>query len=226
MTHRTLKALILPATLLVGSMISAPAAELIGHWKFNEPEGDRVTDHSGLGRHGKIHGSPQRVPGVDGLGLRFRTNDDFVDFGAPIIPENDFSISIWVNCDDVEKQFFLGQYLYAHPRRLDLAVREGAVRIQIDELVDSPKLVEARRWHHLAYTRAGADVRIFLDGRMVATANLPMPVIQSENLMIGKIVVPRQDSFRFTGVLDELKIWNGALDTSAIEREFRSAKRR
>lgn len=220
-----MKALLFSSTMLVGSVLSASAAGLIGHWKFNEPEGRRVTDHSGFRHHGEIHGSPARVPGVEGLGLRFRTNDDFVDFGAPVIPEGDFTISIWVNCDDVEKQFFLGQYLYAHPRRLDLAVREGAVRIQIDELVDSPRLVEARRWHHLAYTRAGADVSVFLDGRLVATARLPAPVIQTENLMVGKIVVPRQDSFRFTGVLDELKIWNRALDGSIIEQEFLSAKR-
>lgn len=210
--------------LLMASSLSGAQGDLIGHWTFNELEGNRVTDHSGFGHHGIIHGRPLLVSGVEGTGLRFRTNDDFVDFGAPVIPEGDFTISIWINCDDVEKQFFLGQYLYAHPRRLDLAVREGSVRIQIDELVDSPKLVEARRWHHLAYTRAGADVYLYLDGKQIKAARLTAPVIQSENLMIGKIIVPRQDSFRFTGVLDELKIWKRALEESAIKQEYLAAR--
>ncbi|MEN3942355.1 LamG domain-containing protein [Prosthecobacter sp. SYSU 5D2] len=198
------------------------AAELLGHWNFDEGSGAISKDQSGNGCDGKIHGAPKRVPGVAGEALRFASNEDFVDFGRPVIPERDFTISLWVNCDDVEKQFFLGQYRYAHPQRLDLAIREGCVRIQIDELLDSPKRVQPGRWHHLAYTRAGDAVMVYLDGQVINAGVLPAAVIQTENLILGKIVVPGQDSFRFTGMLDELKIWDAALPATAVLAEYQS----
>jgi hypothetical protein len=208
--------------LFVAMATGAEAAELLGHWNFDESSGPVVKDQSGKGCDGKIHGEPKRMPGVAGQALRFASNEDFVDFGRPVIPERDFTISLWVHCDDVEKQFFLGQYLYAHPQRLDLAVREGCVRIQIDELLDSPKRVQPGCWHHLAYARAGDAVTVYLDGQVINKGVLPAAVIQTENLILGKIVVPGQDSFRFTGMLDELKIWDAALPDAAVLAEYRS----
>jgi hypothetical protein len=195
-------------------------ATLLAYWNFDAIESDTLRDMSDHGRHGKIHGSPQRVQGIAGSGLRFRSNDDYVDFGAPIIPAKDFTISIWINCDDTEKQFFLGQYKYADPNRLDLAVREGCVRIQVNDIVDSPKLVRPKVWHHLAYVRGNGRVAVYLDGQRVAEAPLPAPVLQTENLVLGKIFVPKQDSFRFTGVVDELKIWSTALSEVEIRASY------
>src|SRR5690606_1362701 len=154
----------------LGALFSGAAEAtptLVGHWTFDDISERRVEDRSGKENHGRISGSPTTVPGIAGRALRFSRNEDYVDFGAPVIPARDFSISVWVNCDDTTKQFFLGQYRYAHPERLDLAVREGCVRIQIDELLDSPKVIEAGRWHHLAYTRKAGDTKIYVDGVLV-----------------------------------------------------------
>ena len=210
-------------TVAVGAETSS--ARLQGHWDFNSVEKGVVRDKSGHGRHGKIHGKPQTAQGVEGAAMRFQSNDDYVDFGAPIIPAQDFTISIWVNCDDTEKQFFLGQYKYGDPQRLDLAVREGCVRIQVNDIVDSPKLVRAKTWHHLAYVRGNGRVAVYLDGQRVAEAPLPTAVLQTENLMLGKIVVPKQDSFRFTGVIDELKVWAGPLAEAEIRAQFQSVRK-
>lgn len=198
--------------------LAAPA--LLLHWDFEGIAERRVPDRSGQGRHGTVYGAPRQEPGVAGLGLRFGSNADYVDAGAPVIPPRDFTISAWVNCDDVEKQFFLGQYRYADPRRLDLAVREGAVRIQVNEIIDSPKMIQPRRWYHLAYVRAGDRLTTYVDGVIVVEGRLPTDVLQSENLLVGKIVVPKQDSFRFTGTIDELKVWAGPLTGAEVKSEY------
>ncbi len=198
----------------------AAAPALLLHWDFERIADRRVPDASGQNRHGTVHGAPRPEPGVTGMGLRFGSNADYVDAGAPVIPPRDFTLSAWVHCDDVEKQFFLGQYRYADPRRLDLAVREGAVRIQVNEIIDSPKLIQPRRWYHLAYVRSGERLTTYVDGKVVVEGRLPAEVLQTENLIVGKIVVPKQDSFRFTGVLDELKIWAGALSAADVRREY------
>jgi len=214
------------ALLLHAAHAADPSAELIGHWDFEDTPGGVLRDRSGNERHGRIHGAPQSVDGVAGQALRFVEVGDFIEFEGAVVPAGDFTIALWLNCDDTEKQFFLGQYLYQHPERLDLAVREGCVRIQIDEIVDSEPLVQARRWHHLAYARSGSDVKVYLDGELVTRAELPGSVIQSEPLILGKIVVPGRDDFRFTGIMDELRIWAGVLPADSVRELFESFRGR
>lgn len=209
--------------LLGGPSFAAPALML--HWDFEQIAEQRVPDRSGQGRNGKVHGAPRQEQGVAGTGLRFSSNADYVDAGAPVIPPRDFTLSIWVNCDDIEKQFFLGQYRYADPQRLDLAVREGAVRIQVNEIIDSPKVIQPKRWYHLAYVRSGDRLTTYVDGVVVVEGRLPTDVLQSENLIVGKIVVPKQDSFRFTGVIDELKIWAGPLTGAEVKSDYARIRR-
>jgi hypothetical protein len=209
------KMVFIQLVVLVGGL--CPAAELIGHWDFEDVADGLLRDRSGHEHHGQVHGAPKPEPGVIGRALRFAAAGDFIEFDGPIVPAGDFTIALWLNCDDTEKQFFLGQYLYQDPERLDLAVREACARIQIDQIVDSEPLVRARRWHHLAYTRSGALLKIFLDGRIVAEAKLPGRVIQSQPLILGKIIVPGRDDFRFTGLMDDLRIWNGPLEEAAIK---------
>jgi len=201
---------------------AAQGGDLIGHWDFNDISNGVLKDVSGHDHHGKIHGAPEIVKGVSGTALRFKTNDDYVDFGAPLVPENDFTISIWLNCDTVDKQFFLGQYQYNHPNRLDLAIREGAVRIQIDGIIDSKKIIEANKWHNVVYARKSGLTTIYVNGEAVKEAELKTAVIQSENLMLGKINVPDKPTFRFTGMLDELRIFKNALSAGEIKTLYRN----
>lgn len=205
--------------------LGSPATLLL-HWDFERMDDRRITDRSGQGKHGRVRGEPRPEPGAVGSGLRFAQVADYLETDGPVVPAGDFTISLWIRCDDVEKQFFLGQYRYADPQRLDLAVREGAVRIQIDEIVDSPPRIAPGRWYHLAYVRSGENLTTYVDGQVAVSGRLPANVIQTENLMVGKIAVPKQDSFRFTGVLDELKIWAGPLTAAAVQREFARAGRR
>ena len=209
---------------MAGAVALNAAPRLLGRWDFEHVANKKLPDVSGNAKHGVIHGAPVVTAGIAGAGLRFQSNDDYVDFGAPIIPARDFTISVWINCDDIEKQFFLGQYRYGHPNRLDLAIRNGSVRIQIDDIIDSPKSITPKRWHHLAYARTGDSLAIYLDGEPIAKGVMPVEVIQTENLILGKIIVPKQDSFRFTGVIDELEIWDGALPGEEIKRRFQNVR--
>ena len=198
---------------------------MIGCWDFNDVSNGVVRDLSGNDHHGKIHGTPEIVQGVSGAALKFSTNDDYVDFGRPLVPEKDFTISVWLNCDAVDKQFFLGQYQYKHPNRLDLAIREGAVRIQIGNIVNSQKIIEKNQWYNIVYTRKNNLMKIYMNGALVKEAELDAAVIQSENLMLGKINVPDSTAFRFTGMLDELRIYHGALNADEIKTQYENLAR-
>ena len=68
-------------------------------------------------------------------------------------------------------------------------------------------------------------MKIHLDGKVITEARVPAPVIQTQPLMVGKIVVPNQDSFRFTGLMDELKVWDAALDAAEVHKAYQKLKR-
>jgi len=59
----------------------------------------------------------------------------------------------------------------------------------------------------------------------VTRAELPGAVIQSEPLILGKIIVPGRDDFRFTGIMDELRIWAGALSVESLRDLFEEGRR-
>ena len=90
-------------------------------------------------------------------------------------------------------------------------MRNGSVRIQINEIIDSPKVITPG--NGITWSIPAPEMlTIYVDGNVVAEGTLRADVTQTENLMLGKIVVPKQDSFRLTGAIDELEIWDDALE--------------
>ena len=74
-------------------------AGLVGHWKFDEKEGDVATDSSSSNNNGKLAGGPRRVAGKIGGALEFDGNDDVVEIpGSPVLDslqKGSYTISAW-----------------------------------------------------------------------------------------------------------------------------------
>ncbi len=77
-------------------------------------------------------------------------------------------------------------------------------------------LLQANRWHHLAMTYDGQDLRVYLDGRQVATKHVGQRRRPgSTPLRIGA----RQDGHApsyFNGLIDEVRIYDRALSGAEI----------
>ena len=56
----------------------AGRANLVAWWKMDNDGTGVITDYSGNGHDGTIHGDPQFVPGIDGDALEFDGDGDFV----------------------------------------------------------------------------------------------------------------------------------------------------
>lgn len=196
----------------------------VGHWDFNNIKSGVVKDLSGNNHDGTIYGNPEVVDGLSGKALRFKTNDDYVDFKKPLIPKRDFSISVKINFDDLKAQFFLGQYKYAAPDRFDLVIRNGKVRWHLGDFIDSTTTIKAQTWYHIIYVRGNGVLQVFLDGEKITEKQNKQEVIQDEPLILGKIFVPNKNGFRFTGMIDDLKIWDHALSESEIKAELAALK--
>ncbi len=71
---------------------------LVGHWKFDEPTGDRATDSSGNGLVGALINKPPRIAGVLGSALQLNGANQSVSIphSAGLKPSRQITISAWV----------------------------------------------------------------------------------------------------------------------------------
>ena len=83
------------------------------------------------------------------------------------------------------------------------------------------------RWHHVAVTRQGDDVTVFMDGQVeIPTFSMP-PANDTQWTNgvwgLGGRVDQAYGQQRFVGNLDEISIYRGALSVSAIQADYASA---
>jgi len=74
------------------------------------------------------------------------------------------------------------------------------------------------KWHHIALSRGGNLLTLYLDGRNTTTATV------SSNIQIsGPAVVGMQNSnYWWNGSIDEIRIWNRTLSSAEIDMHYRT----
>lgn len=80
-----------------------------------------------------------------------------------------------------------------------------------------------REWQHLVAVKDGADLRLHVNGEVVATATDDTLVPEAMRVVIGQFYVRRPER-RFIGQLDELAIYKHALSNSQIARHFAAGR--
>jgi hypothetical protein len=151
---------------------------LLGYWALDEGEGTRAADSSGHGRHATAV-KAQWADGVRGKALRLSGKDSYLDYsdspafsfaaGAP------FTLALWVQTTEG------GGTLLSQRRHgdgtplldIDFGGGFGDGRLQFHVRQDGHGLfygnikggaINDGRWHHVAATRSGGDLELFLDG--------------------------------------------------------------
>jgi len=156
----------------------APDA-MVGHWTFDEAEGNTLNDYSGNDFHGTL------MSGADtwGGGLPVWSEDRYGNAGGALffnegayvsIPNNaafspaNISISLWINAAEVlENNRFIGLHSWngykfqlqsANKSFFTLATTDGIY----DRDTDPP--LEINEWYHLAVTFGNGEMTFYVDG--------------------------------------------------------------
>ncbi|MFW5657330.1 MAG: LamG domain-containing protein [Bacteroidota bacterium] len=156
----------------------APDA-MVGHWTFDEAEGNTLNDYSGNDFHGTL------MSGADtwGGGLPVWSEDRYGNAGGALffnegayvsIPNSaafspaNISISLWINAAEVlENNRFIGLHSWngykfqlqaANKSFFTLATTDGIY----DRDTDPP--LEINEWYHLAVTFGNGEMTFYIDG--------------------------------------------------------------
>ena len=97
----------------------------------------------------------------------------------------------------------------------------GGMKADAFEAWSDQGLVSLRRWHHVAMTYDGHDLRAYLDGKPVAsTAINRKRTPGSTPLAIGR----RQDGYSyFAGAIDEVRLYKQALSDDEVRARFEAS---
>ena len=194
--------------------------DIVAYYALNEENGTVISDSSGNDNNGTISGATWTM-GIRGSGLSFDGIDDYVDLGNPpgLQPEH-VSLSVWFKTDTsggkiIRKRWY-GYCLEVLPSgQTAFWIYDATARKFI---ATSPNAYNDNTWHHAVGVYDGAEVKLSIDGALVATASAG--AIHYED---GGIAIGRDGDYSgayFNGIIDEIRVYGRALNDQEIQNLY------
>lgn len=206
-----------------------PVDGLVGYWSFDEGVGATAADHSANKLDGRLEG-PRWVEGRHGRALRFDGDDSVEVEGSPALQiTGDITIAAWVRKGRPNEGKRWDAIVSKTPGKWDYELLTSKSRS--DELafyskpcqpseVYSGKPIPSGTWRHVAVTRAGSALKMYLDGELAGATTMSgtFPVNEGA-LQIGQDGPKRQNGM--IGEIDEVFLYQRALTEVEIETIMR-----
>lgn len=217
---------IISACLFLCLMGTETDAELVGYWSFDQDDG--VKDLSGNGHDGIIHGNPIFVDGRRGEALEFNGLSDYVAIPHdPAISELEtLSLAAWIQAKKhgtwvaviekgVHENWSYGFFVEADGT-LSFEVSTGPNNNLICCVGDEE--LDIGKWYHIFGSYDGEFVRTYVNGKLegVMKASGALHITDGFPLTVGS----RNGRNHFTGIVDELALWNNAVSVTEAMRPF------
>ena len=191
--------------------------------QFDEEKGDVVYDQSGIGNNGVIYGAT-RVKGKIGGALSFDGVDDYMKVeSSPSLNLLDRTEMVWLKFSPLavyntilskrpqtDTEGYWWSYTASSGTRIGWQYADGTKCYSkywsfdfTDEL-----------WHHVAFVKSGETIRCFIDGIDRGVYNIPNALNEEGYpLFIGRY---QGSTYPFSGIIDEVRIYNRALSAKEI----------
>ena len=215
--------------LMTVNLSSINAAVLVGYWPFEESSGTTVNDQSGFNNNGQLTGDASRSAGKVGQGLLL---DGIGGVNIPHSPSLDslpggFTMEAWIKPTEFPDFTTIFWKTDRHNRIHMLHFQvDGRLYAAMNKEKPSggfegiaPETVGLNEWHFVAWTYDDSVERLWDDGVEVFEAPFTQPWVGNDiNLLIG--YHPEINSANFRGVIDEARIYRGALTQDEIIRDM------
>jgi hypothetical protein len=196
--------------------------ELVALWKLDETEGSIAEDSAG-DNNGIVFGDAVWQPdgGMIKGALQFDGIDDYIETDFVLNPaEGAFSIFAWIKGGDpgqvVLSQTGGANWLSVDPLEGNLITElvPPTTRAPLPPLVSETQVTDSN-WHHIGFVWNGAYRTLYVDGVIVAEDIQSNLASSSNGLYIGA-GKNLEDSTFFSGLIDDVRIYNKALSQAQI----------
>jgi len=206
-------------------------AGLVGHWKFNEKFGIIANDSSRYRNTGTLTGATH-LPVWAEKGIKFDGVDDYVDAGnnASLDITSAVTIGAWINPtvsgSSVYRAILAKRSLTSTNYELylknDAGVNQGRLSWYSGLEVPSSFIPVTGSWTHVVATVSGNNLIIYANGVSVLNTTIAEILTNTGILAIGQTGSIAFEHFK--GSIDEVRIYNRALSTSEIKRNYEATK--
>jgi len=215
----------------------APTREgLVGYWPFEEGTGTKAGDHSGTGNHGDLQNMEESdwKDGKLGGALDFNGSNEYVNAGNPPALQlgNTGTIAAWIFETDDNRNHIVGKNDWPNDRdgyTFEATNSGGSKRLIADlssatanNQIWGDTSLQNDTWYHVVYTWDGSFLRLYLNGESDTTpvAQTLTPNSGVYDLWIGGS--PTYGDAYFNGLIDEVRIYDRALEANEIEVLYKS----
>jgi Concanavalin A-like lectin/glucanases superfamily len=217
---------------------------LVGYWPFDEGTGLMTYDSSGNSNNGILINKPIWTTGKVGQALKFNvfanaSNDDVRQNAASVligksfdVPDLPLTLTAWINPVDFNdwRAIFSKRDSYDYwDMRFDigLSMDSGAVYLTTaQDTVTFDYTPPTNAWTHIAVVATRTNTRLYVNGQLVEESD-PVRLGTSEraNTAIGGTGEGvGGDNDPFSGIIDEVRIYNRALSASEVQQVYAYAK--
>lgn len=216
----------------------------IAHWKFDEAPGSTVAVNSVGSVNGTLSATgADFVPGGragNALSLNLAANG-IVNFGTNFGFTNDFTVSAWIKTapgDTTASGNFLSKHnsssangyilSYNWPfRPANKAIFYAGTRFEFGTFVDVPpstSSVNDGGWHQIVGVyNASGNTTIYVDGAPVEGSIPSSPINpNAAPFLVGGVLLGGVPTAMFTGLVDDVQLYNRALNDSEIDFLFQN----
>src|SRR3989339_830900 len=210
----------------IASARTLSQAGTVAEWHFDEGTGSSASDSSGNSNTGTLTGSPAWVDGKIGKSLQFDGLNTYVRVADSNILDLTTGISVeaWVKCGDISQDgstrrvLDKGAYLIGASDKAYFKILKGGVA---SEVLKTWTSADVNVWHHIVGAYDGAAMKLYQDGVKVAeTATTGNIDTNTTALNIGR---QPSGAGRFSGIIDEVKIYNRALTDAEVLSHYNPA---
>ena len=231
-------------SLALAALITLPAhfgyAEidetLVLYLTFNEGEGEEAKDLSQYGNHGELIGDVDWVEGKFGKAIEVLGNGEnavVVPHTDSLVIEGEITMMAWLNPTGlhIEHNQWLDKACHNGGENNGYAMwinQDGSIggRVGSDQgrqtFMAAEKPVELGEWQHVAFTYDGNAWAIYLNSELVKKEDKGFK-LEGTNEFDISIGCPQQQEtarslYYFNGAIDEVAVFNRALDEAEIKR--------
>ncbi len=211
---------------------SAGETDLLGHWKFDEGEGDVAVDSSGHENDGEISGA-QWVRGKFGTALRFDGQGGHVAIAqlAGLDGSNALTLEAWVLWEGTSRYPNIltggvwspgGFLMFVNDNQCSFRMgRPGFSASQTPQqwreiAVPLVSPLALSQWYHLAATFDRPLIKTYVNGQEVGSSTWDYPVGHQGDLILGKW----SGNTSHLGLMDEVKIFRRTLSGTEVAADY------
>ena len=200
-------------------------AGLQGYWGFEEQSGAASVDDSAFNQQANLVNAPMWTTGKVGSALYFNGESSYVSVGAHerFAITGQLTIAAWVKLNNPSYNAYTRivskKYNWSDAAGYELEYNAATNRLAIiaggSDIAYALNVDLDTQWHHVAAVVNGNSAQLYLDGQALAMTDATLGALAAGDapLHIGR---NSSAAAPFIGCIDEVRIYNKALDADTI----------